>query len=183
MKSFLASMNLARWIILLSLLASIGLGVLGYSLHKERVMLEGALEVDVPKRAQDIQVLARMCSKLNEEFMREGLVGQTNPEEYIRNLAINSNVALGSVRINASQGEPAKGVVDRKYKIEPQEAKAAHQRDRIANFMWLLEDQSRRVRVTNIRLDQHGKFEPWEPSDDRWEWEIEVTSRQKREDS
>jgi hypothetical protein len=183
MKSFFSDMNLARWIILMSLLASAGLGFYGWTLHEERIELEGALEASVPKQAQEIQVLSLRCSKLNDELLREGLKGQNNPEEYIRNLAINSNVQLGSVRIASSQGTPRKDVVDRKYKIEPQEAKAGHKRSRIANYMWLLEQQSRRVRVTNIRLDQKGKYEPWEPSDDLWEWEIEVTSRQNREDT
>jgi len=179
MKAFLASMNLARWIILTSVLTSCLLGFFGWKLHQERVDLEEALQVRVPKMAQDIQVLALRCSKLNEELLREGLTGQSNPEEYIATLAINSNVALGSVRISASSGNPAKDIIDRKYKIEPQDPKTGHKRDRIANYMWLLEQQSRRVRVTNIRLDQKGKFEPWETADDLWEWEVEVTSRQK----
>lgn len=183
MKSFFSNMNLARWIILLSLLASAGLGFYGWTLHQERVMLEDELQTRVPMKAQQIQVLSLRCSKLDEELLREGLTGQTNPEEYIRNLAINSNVALGSVRIAASESPLKKDVVDRKYKIEPQEAKVGHKRDRIANYMWLLESQSRRVRVTNIRLDQMGKYEPWETSDDKWEWEIEVTSRQKTSDT
>ncbi len=183
MKSFFADMNLARWIILLSLLASVGLGFYGWDLHQQRVALEDQLVTNVPGKAQTIQVLSRRCSKLNDEFLREGLKGQDNPEEYIRNLAINSRVQLGSVRIASSSGEPDPDHIDLKYKIEPQEAKAGHKRGRIANFMYLLEQQSRRVRVTNIRLEQKGKFEPWEHSDDLWKWEIEVTSRQKREDA
>ena len=43
MKDFFVNLTLARWIILLSLLSSIGLGYYGYTLHARRVGLEDAL--------------------------------------------------------------------------------------------------------------------------------------------
>jgi len=183
MKQFFANMNLARWIVLLSLVAAVSLGVFGWKLHQRRIELEGALEASVPKRAQDVQVLARRCSRLNKEFEREGLKAQDNPEQYIRSLASHPQVGLGSVNVTSKTDTRAKGVADLKFTISPLESKAAHGRDRISNYMWKLEAESRRVRVTSISLDQKGKFEPWETGDDQWEWEIEVTSRQKREDS
>ena len=181
----LASMNLARWIILLSILAAIGLGAFGWTLIQERKTLEQALLVAVPKRAQDIQILSRQYSRLNSEFEREGLKAQAKPEQYIRSLASNPKVGLGGVKVDLKAGTntSAKGVADLRYTIKPQESKTAHGRDRIANYMWLLEHESRRVRVTQIRLDPQGKYEPWEPAGDQWEWDIEVTSRQKVEDS
>ena len=148
MKSFFANMNLARWIIVLSILASVGLGAWGWTLHKERVVLEEALVASVPKKARDLQVLARRCSRLRSEFDREGLVAQTNPEEYIRSLAGNPDVALGGVDISGKTDSRMKGVADLKFTIKPQVAKTAHGRNRIANFMWMLEQKSRRVRVT-----------------------------------
>jgi hypothetical protein len=45
--------------------------------------------------------------------------------------------------------------------------------------MWLLEQQSRRVRVTHVRLDPLERHQPWEVGSDVWSWEIEVTSRQR----
>ena len=183
MSSLVSKMNLARWIALMSILAAAGLGVFGWKLHQRRTELEGALVVDVPKRAQDVQVLARRYSRLYKEFEREGLKAQDNPEQYIRSLASHPQVGLGSVNVTSKTDTRAKGVADLKFTISPLESKAAHGRDRISNYMWKLEAESRRVRVTSISLDQKGKFEPWETADDQWEWEIEVTSRQKREDS
>jgi len=181
MKQFFANMNLARWIVVLSILASIGLGVFGWKLHERRLQLEGALVTDVPKTAQDIQVASRRYSRLYKEFEREGLKAQDNPEQYIRSLASNPKVGLGSVNVLSKKDTRANNVADLKFTITPLESKAAHNRDRIANYMWLLEQESRRVRVTSISLDQKGKFEPWETGNDQWEWEIEVTSRQKIE--
>ena len=190
MKALLANMNLARWVILASLLGSIGLGWWGWGLHSERVAIEEALELDVPRTAQNIQVLSMRHSKLDADVALEGLRGQDNPDTYIRRLATHQKVALGGVRINAmAERSPRKGVVDRKYSITPQEAKktgrgaVGFDRARIANYLWLLEQQSRRVRVTNIRLDPVQKTEPWIPTEDQWDWDIEVTSRQKLEDS
>lgn len=190
MKAFLANMNLARWVILASLVGSIGLGWWGWNLHEERVAIEAALELQVPRSAQNIQVLSMRHSKLHADVDLEGLRGQDSPDTYIRRLATHQNVALGGVRINAMpERSPRKGVVDRKYSITPQEAKktgrgaSGFDRARIVNYLWLLEQQSRRVRVTNIRLDPTQKTEPWVPTDDQWSWDVEVTSRQKIVDS
>ena len=190
MKTMLANMNLARWVILVSVVVSIGLGFWGWSLHEERVALVDALKIEVPKRAQNIQVLSLRHSELHKEYDREGLRGQSDPDTYIRRLATDKDVALGGVRINnLPDRSPFKGVVDRKYAISPQDVKkggrgaTGFDRARIANYLWLLEQQSRRVRVTNIRLDPVQKTEPWVPANDQWTWDIEVTSRQKIADS
>jgi len=176
-------MNLARWIIVGSLVASAALGANGWRLHRDRVELEQALKVQVPKLAQDIQALSRKYSKLFKEAEREGLRGQDDPQSYIRGLAQDPNVSLGAVDIRPqSPTNPIKGVVDKRYVISPQDKNRGFSKDRIANYMWLLEQQSRRVRVTNIRFEQEQKLKPWEFGDDlRWKWEIEVTSRQKEE--
>ena len=190
MRAFFANMNLARWVILLSVLGSIGLGFWGWGLHQERVALEDALKTEVPRRAQNIQVLSLRYSELRKEYDREGLAGQDNPDTYFRRLAIHKDVALGGLNIkHQRESSPAAGVVDRKYLLQPDPTKGSggrsvgYDRARIANFMWLLEDQSRRVRVTNIRLDPVERNDPWVPANDRWEWDIEVTSRGKEADS
>lgn len=187
MSALLAKMNLARWVILVSLVGSIGLGTWGWKLHAERVELVSALEVEVPKRAQNIQVLSLRHSELRKDYDREGLIGQDNPETYIRRLATDKDVALGGVRINAlPDRSPAKGVVDRKFAISPQDetkgsrGAAGYDRARIANYLWLLEQQSRRVRVTSIRFDPVQRTDPWVAAKDKWSWDIELTSRQKQ---
>ena len=186
MKAFLADMNLARWVIFGSLVASLGLGFWGWSLHKQRTELVHALGVEVPKRAQNIQVLSLRHSELRKDYDREGLRGQADAETYLRRLATHKDVVLGGVDIKSMPDRsPVKGVVDRKYSISSPGAKrgskgsAGFDRARIANYLWLLEQQSRRVRVTNIRLEPTERADPWVPTSDLWTWDIEVTSRQK----
>ena len=186
MKALLEKMNLARWVILVSLVSSLGLGAWGATLHQERKDLEAALEVEVPKRAQNIQVLSLRHSELHKDYDREGLRGQSDADTYIRRLATDEDVVLGGVDIDVlPDRSPVKGVVDRKYRISPQDtgsrgrAKVGFDRARIANYLWLLEQQSRRVRVTSIRLEPIERTDPWVPANDRWSWDIEVTSRQK----
>ena len=180
MGSFFSNMNLARWIIVLSLIFSVVLGGVWYWLRGETSRLADELAARIPNTAQGMQVAAIEHTQLYGEFEREGLKGQSNPDEYIRVKARHEDVQLGAVDITAANpASPAKGIVDRKYTIRPQDPKAGHQRLRLANYMYLLERESRRVRVTHLRLDPLDKHEPWEIGSDLWSWEIEVTSRQK----
>lgn len=186
MKALLAEMNLARWVILVALLASVGLGFWGWSLHGERMELVAALEIEVPKRAQNIQVLSLRHSELRKDYDREGLRGQADAETYLRRLATHKDVVLGGADIKSMPDRsPAKGVVDRKYSISSQGGRKSGRgatgfdRARIANYLWLLEQQSRRVRVTSVRLEPIDKTDPWIAASDLWSWDVEVTSRQK----
>lgn len=181
MGSFFSSMNLARWIIVLSIVCSLGLGGVWYWLRGETSRLEGDLAARIPNAAQAMQIAAIKHTQLYGEFEREGLKGQSNPDEYIRVKARNEGVQLGGVDISAANpASPAKGIVDRKYTIRPQDPKAGHPRLKLANYMYLLEQESRRVKVTYVRLDPLEKHEPWQIGSDTWAWEIEVTSRQKQ---
>ena len=180
MKAFFANMNLARWIILLSILGSIGLGWFGYTLRQRRVGLEAALETQVPLLAVDIQKLSREYTQLAREAGREGLRGQTDPESYIRAIASRDEVLLGQINIRAPKPtSPAKGVIDKKFTIMPQDRERGFLRLSIANFCYLLEKESKRVKVTRIHLDPDKKLKPHEIHNDSWKWEIDVTSRQK----
>ncbi len=180
MKAFLWNLNFSRVTILVTLALSLILLVLGINLHRRRTALEAALDVDVPRMAQDIQVQSRRYTALYAEAEREGLKGQDDPQTYFRSLAAHQKVVLGGINIDQLPTTyPSKGVMDKKYKIEPQSADRRFDRKNIANFMWLIEEQSRRVRVTSISLKRERNLKPFEVGPDRWEWRIEVTSRQK----
>lgn len=176
------NMTLARWIILLSFLGSIALAVTGVMFHQERKALEAALETEVPRRAQEIQILGQRYTQLHAKVQREGWVGTENPESYVRKIAADPKVRLGQVKIvDQSGSSPARGVVDNKYVVRPQDRDRAVDRLRIANFAWKLENESSRVKVTGLRLDPERKMAEWEHAPDAWSWEIELTSRQKVE--
>ena len=74
MKAFFANMNLARWIILFSVLGSIGLGIFGFQLRQKRLALKDALQVDVPLLAVDILKSSLEYSALAKE-------ASSSPEE------------------------------------------------------------------------------------------------------
>jgi hypothetical protein len=182
MKKFLKDLTLARAIILGSLVLSVALAVTGFKLHQQRKGLEVALRREVPELARQTQVLSRRYSRLYDEAEREGLKGQGDPETYFRHLATDSKVLLGGIDISKpTPTRPTKGVIDIKYRIVPQVKDRGSDRKNLANYMWLIEEQSRRVRVTQLRLDREGNLKPWEYGNDRWKWDIEVTSRQKEE--
>jgi hypothetical protein len=183
MKTLLAKMNLARWIILLSVLGSIGLGWFGFTLHQRRVELTKSLETKVPLLAVEIQRLSAEYSQLKREHSREGLLAQANAESYIRAIGARGEVMIGQLNITTPQAtRPAKGVKDEKYVITPQDRNRGFERLVVANFCYLLEKESKRVKVTRIHLDPEQKsLKPHEVSTDRWRWEIDVTSRQKDE--
>lgn len=183
MKALFKDMNLARGIILGSLVLSLVLAYTGWRFHTQRVELEVALETEVPNMARETQVLSRRYSQLYDEAELEGLKGQSDPESYLRVLAADSKVKLGSVEITKPQPQrPSKGVVDIKYRIVPQVRDRGYDRKNLANFMWLIEERSRRVRVTSFSMTREGNLKPWEYGNDRWKWDVEVTSRQKEEE-
>lgn len=181
MKQLLANMNLARWILLVSLVLSIVLAFTGWRLHGRRVALQAALETQVPRLAQEIQVDSRRYTHLYEQAEGAGLAGgQKDVATYLRQLASDRDVQIGSLEITPlASSTPAKGIVDEKYTIRPPTKDKGFVRVNLANFMHLIEQRSRRMRVTHVRLEREGNPRDWEYGNDRWKWDIEVTSRHK----
>jgi hypothetical protein len=182
-KGFFGAMNLARWIMLVGGLAVVGLAYNGWKLHQERSALDLALAPggDVERISGKIQLLGKQISKLQSDADREGLSGQDDPSLYFRGFASDPNVRLGQVEIAGPKVQTIiKGTEDLQYTIRPQSDSGAP-RDRIVNYMYLLESKSRRVRVTALQLTPAQKLKEWEHSNDMWKWSIELTSRAKVE--
>jgi hypothetical protein len=184
MKDFFVNLTLARWIILLSLLSSIGLGYYGYTLHARRVGLEDALSGEVRRVALDTRNKARRFTVLQKQSEREGLEGQSDPVSYIRRIAASSDVKLGDTTVDPpSEAENIKGVLDTRYSIKPSSRDRGFPRLNIANFLYKLESESRRMRVTRVSMEPEAKSTKPELvlDNDSWRWEAEVTSRTKIE--
>jgi hypothetical protein len=90
-------------------------------------------------------------------------------------------VEVGNLDLTSLQADPfTKGVVDKKYNIRPDNRERTFVRTTIANFLWTLEQQSRRVKVTNIKIENADKrVKPQEIPNDKWTFEAEITSRQR----
>ncbi|MCE9594030.1 MAG: hypothetical protein K8S98_07550 [Planctomycetes bacterium] len=187
MKAFFHNMTVERWVILTSFIVALGLGGVGFfKFHRERVELEDALKADVIKLAQDTQASAMKYSKLYKEADLQELTGsQSNMESFVRTLATRKEASLGQidVRISESPNTLRKGVQDLRYTLQPQNRERAFSRIGIANYLYLLESESRRLRVSHLRLTLSPKnlkewdFPPNNP--EQWFWDAEVLSRQK----
>ncbi|QDU69945.1 hypothetical protein [Engelhardtia mirabilis] len=177
-----AQLNFSRIVILLSF---VGSAVLGYLVYEQQGRLSEVQEVlrITPKSVLGLQEKALQLKELERQVASDGLGGQSDPEEYIRGAAGNSNVRVGQVDIDPlSNFEPAKGIVDKRYKIEPaRAANKSYSLDQIANFMYLLESSSRRVRVTNVDIKPEStrRLKPHEVLPDAWTFELQITTRER----
>jgi len=181
-KSFLKNMNLARAIILASILGSIVLGVMGFRHARQVAELSANLEEDVPNLVKQLQTLARRHTELSRKARQEELAGQTDLESYIRKMATKDNVEIGDLRLTPSTDQRTKGVEDKKYRIRAADRERKFPRTRLANFLYSLEAGSQRVKITDIQLEvADKKIKPYEIPEDFWVFEAEVTSRQRTE--
>jgi hypothetical protein len=189
MTAFFRGMNLARAIMLGSILLSAVLAYAGYfgfpSLGWPGYVQVSEMRDDLDGRvkglAGDISRLARQHTELTQAVRKEGWTQQTSPESYIRSVASADRVDIGDVQINPRQSQIARDVVDRTWQIKPDPSRSYH-RSQIANFLYKLEADSRRIKVTDIRIEKAQKrLKPYEIPDDEWTFEATVTSRQKGE--
>lgn len=178
--SFFANMNLARAIILLSLVGSVVLGWTGWRGHQELVEMREALKDQVPKMVEDIQKLSDQHTKLTRDKDGDQFLRQANPELYIRGIGDKPNLKLGNLTLDPKKDYPSKGLVDQKYRILPDKRDREYSRGQISLFLYYLEAESRRVKVTDAKIDLvDTKTKPADVPRDAWTFEAEVTSRAK----
>ena len=184
MKNFLAKLNLARVIILVSLAGTFFLGWAGWQSHGELSDLREALEYQAPKVVNDIQQAALRHTELTRSVEGDGLARVGSPQSYIRKCKDHRLVQVGDVDIDERTVEnlPAKGIVDSMYTIKPVDKKRAFTTSTIASFMYRLEADSRQVKVTDLTVEQVGRrLKPSEVPPDEWTWQAVITSRQKKD--
>ena len=185
--SFFRDMTFARVMIVVCLLGS---GVLGYFVfqnHQKIRSTSKALEPGggIEQLVRDIQRQSKEYSQLYEKKDDEKLRGQASPNTYIVKIATGDHVDIGRVDIDADEKDVTKDIVDNVYSITPTEKDFMYTRVHIANFLWSLENESRKVRVTKFKMDAlnaEGKprLKPHEIPTDSWKFTCEMTSRQRR---
>lgn len=184
MTSFFANLTFPRVVILLSILASSGLGWYYFEMTKELEVLREELYQRTPRTVGNIQTLAQKLDHLQRQVRDDPYLGQDDPESYIRKIALDPRVSVGQTNHTSRTQEPMKGVVDVMYTIKPQNKERGYDRDAIASFMYHLEDRSPRVKVTSLKLTQattgRRKAKPHEVHGDSWTFELTITSRQKK---
>lgn len=190
--------NLARWIIFASLLGSLALGVVGYlqastlselrsNLEKSGVRKSGAVsydDSDIAKLVRELETLGRKHTQLTKAKRAEGFTETEGLNNYIERAITQDGVELGEHGTDPSTASVTKGIVDKKIRIKPTSREKVFQRSKIANFLYKLEADSRRIRVTDLKIELGGKSRVREheiPEEGNWTYEVEITSRQREE--
>ena len=174
---FLRRMTFPRWVIVLSLLGSVGLGYVVWQKMQQLNQVHTELK-SVKGLVREVQGNAYRLNELQKVSAKEGLIGESDPELYIRGVAAKKNVSIGSVNTSVSTTTPMKGVEDRRYLIRPTDRQAKFSRGAIGNFLFKLEDDSRRVKVTDLKLTPSDRLKPGDLGSDFWTFEATMTSRQ-----
>jgi hypothetical protein len=181
--SFLRNMNLARGIILFAVVGSMALGFVGWRQQQKLNELRDDLKEDTPKLVKELMRLGHQHTQLKRAAGKEGLNGQNDFKTYIRNAANKDGVDLGEIKLNSNPQDRGKGVTDLTETIIPADRDRRYERYKIANFLYALERDSHRVKVTRIKMNIAEKnVKPHEIPDDAWTFEAAVTSRQRAEE-
>ncbi len=180
MKGFFGRMNFPRAVILTCSFGSLVLGGLVYLRTARLSEIESQLR-RVRDVLKEIQTDAYRLSDLLRAASAEKFKTQDEPEAYIRGIAAGNDTKIGQVDIQHHTSSPFRGVEDRIFKIKSQIKNQRFRRVNISNFLYKLEADSRRVKVTSIKLTPFEKLEPGELGKDEWVFEVELTSRSKVE--
>jgi len=181
----LANLNSTRVIILGSFLGAAVMGGLVYAQKLEVAELDEQLSPrGVPKLVTELQTSALELANLQRLADREQFKQRDDAETYARAIAGNQYVNIGQIDTKRSDNERVRGAIDSVISLTPPKGgKTAYTRDQISNFLYKLEADSRRVRVTRVlmRKDPADKSKPHEVGADRWTFDVDITIRQPKE--
>ena len=181
MKDFFRNMNFPRAVILLSLIASAVLGWFVYEKTNRLTAVQKELRA-VPELARSIQQLGIELEQLQGDDSGAGVGQEDQFDPYIRETAASAVVGIGQVKIDPSKRDYNATVVDNIYKIRLANKNQRYHRSKIGNFLYKLEADSPRVKVTSFTLTPMGKVKPGQIGPDEWKFEAELTSRTRDKD-
>ncbi|MDF1837342.1 MAG: hypothetical protein P1V35_05700 [Planctomycetota bacterium] len=199
--SSLKKLSAMQYMIALCLVGACVLGWLGWQQHQRVGHLRDLLAIDgsdnispskdsrLELQVEEIQTKARLYSDLHKQLEGEDLRVSEDSASYIRGIASNRQIALGSVAVNPSARgvKSLKGYTDRMYAILPKNLGSGKkkaptfQRTQIANFMFKLEEGSKRVKVTKFTIGTDKPLKPEAIPDDKWTFRCSMTIRGKTE--
>lgn len=184
MKAFLQKLNLARAVMLLALLGSLVLAWTGWTKQQQLSEMREELRADMPSLVKKLEAAGKRHTQLAKNLDKEGLKGQESLFTYAVKQATADRVEIGDIDGNATTDKNVnvKGVEDKKFVAKPKDPKRPFTRTRIANYLYKLEEASRRVRVTDIELSLvDTRVKKHEVPQDDWTFSVEITSRQRVE--
>lgn len=186
MKAFFTGFNFARFIILACLIGSFPLGWYAWERYQVNQELSAALQPggEVERLVRQIQSNAHRYTDLKLEQRDESLFGgeQADVQNYIRRHAFADNIEIGQVAITPRESK-MKTYIDYTNAITPDNPKTDFSRTQIANFLFKLESESNRVKVTDIDIHNSSekRLDDSEVPPDRWTLKATITTREKVE--
>ena len=184
---FLNQISFAQSMIIVCLLGSFTLGPFLYGNHKAINELTEAVAEggELSRIVARIQSNSLLYTQLHAQKSGETLQGQDQTTAYIMRIAGDDNVEMGRFNFPKPQRSVSGGgIIDETFTIKPDDPRRAFDRINVGNFLFSLEDRTRRLRVTQLSMDAlnaAGKTNiPAEqlPSD-KWTFTCKVTSRSK----
>ncbi len=179
---------MVRIMIVALLLGSIFLGWRAWTQHNEIQRYEEALAPGglVEKTVERIQRRAFQYTQYKRRSATEGVKGaadQGSIAEYVRGHAQGSKVQWGGVKISAAKSRTTtvdkKQYKDTTYKVTAQEKDQTYNRLRIANLFYLLEQKSRKLKITDISITVADKTLPHEIPNDAYDVDFALTVRER----
>lgn len=182
MKAFFQNLNFARALILVSIVGCAVLGYLCYLRSTELTELKDDLDRKMVPTVTTLMQTAQRHTQLSQLVKGEGLKAEDDLVSYIRKVGAKDNVEIGELNLTSNESAVTGGIIDKKYTIKPDNIQASFKRLTLVNFLFSLEDDSRRVKLTRVKLevaDQKG-LKPHEVPKDDWRFDCELTSRQRK---
>lgn len=180
MKTLLARMSFPRAVILCCSLGSAVMGTLVYQRSRRLDEVREEL-VRVKDVLKEMHTDAYRLDELQRSAGAEKLKAQEEMETYIRAIAGKENIDMGQLDFTRRTFEPARGVQDNICKMTPLSKTKRFNRGQIGNFLFQLEYDSRRVKVTRLKLTPADKPVPGVVGNDAWNFEADLTTRTKTE--
>lgn len=190
MKAFFQAMNFPRFVILASFLASAGLGWYVYDRSAKLAEVQVNLQPErVDAEITKMQNLGMELERYQEKVALSGNSTQQDLPTFIRTTADSPAVGVGQLTVTPMAPKPfGKDSVDLIYKISPKNKTLSYSRTNIANFLYKLEKDNRRVKVTSYDVKPHSGNQrakaarPGEIfAEDNWTFEAEITLRTKKD--
>jgi len=179
------NMNLARVIMIVSVVLSLALGLYGWQQQSELSERKDELTKRAPELVKQLQDAGRKHTQLSKNRTLENLgAGQDNLRTYANKQGLADRVDIGDLEMTMSNDKNTglPGVEDKKLRIKPQDPKKDFSRTKIANFFYKLEESSKRVRITDLEITLlDTRVKKHEVPEDKWTYECEITSRQRIE--
>lgn len=171
-------LNFPRTVIVLCTLGSAALGWFVYQrserlaqVESDLARVEGVVR-SISEHAYRVDDLTRISS--DEKFKAQGDI-----ESYIRAIAVDDKIHMGQVEVNKRTDNPSKEIEDLVCTVKPMAKTQRYYLSQIGNFLYKLESDSRRVKVTRLKLTPFERVTPGEIGKGEWVFEAELTSRVK----